>query len=151
MNEPERYFYHSFPRRQRENSASELTVGLQILASVSTSGFLLTPEITEKLRHYHKLGDDQIRALHLIFHSIKDGRDDMNLTPGHLAAIRASTLIVHGDRDPFFPLSIGVDMYRAIPGAYLWTVPNGDHIPIVEHAEAFTHTALEFLRGGWQQ
>ena len=111
----------------------------------------LTPEIVEKLRHYHKLGDDQIRALHLIFHSIKDCRDDMNLTPGHLAAVRASTLIVHGDRDTFFPLSIGVDMYRAIPDAYLWTIPNGDHIPIVKHAEAFTHTALEFLRGGWQQ
>lgn len=111
----------------------------------------LTPQIVEKLRAYHKLGDEQIRALHLIFHGIKDCYDDMDLTPAQLADIRASALIVHGDRDTFFPLSIAVDMYRAIPDAYLWTVPNGGHIPIVDHAEAFTRTALKFLRGDWKR
>lgn len=47
MNEPERYFYHSFPRRQRERPADELDAGLQVLGSIAASGFLLTPEITE--------------------------------------------------------------------------------------------------------
>jgi len=47
MNEPERYFYHSFPRRQRERSANELDAGMKVLTSIAASGFLLTPEITE--------------------------------------------------------------------------------------------------------
>lgn len=47
MNEPERHFYHSFPRRQREKPADELAIGLQVLASIAASGFLLTPEFTE--------------------------------------------------------------------------------------------------------
>lgn len=47
MNEPERYFYHSFPRRQRERPADELDTGMQVLTSIAVSGFLLTPEITE--------------------------------------------------------------------------------------------------------
>ena len=47
MSEPERHFYHSFPRRNRESPASELTTGLEILSSIAASGFLLTPEITE--------------------------------------------------------------------------------------------------------
>ena len=47
MREPERYFYHSFPRRFREDPASEIDSGLQILSSIIASGFLLTPETTE--------------------------------------------------------------------------------------------------------
>lgn len=42
-----RYFYHSFPRRQRESPSEDLEKGLQVLTSICTSGFLLTPEITE--------------------------------------------------------------------------------------------------------
>jgi pimeloyl-ACP methyl ester carboxylesterase len=57
----------------------------------------------------------------------------------------------HGDRDHFFPVSIPVEMYSAIPNAYLWIVPNGDHVPIMdERAEAFTRTVLEFLGGEWE-
>jgi len=47
MAENEIYLYHCFPRRQRKDPASELAFGLKILASISRSGFLLTPEITE--------------------------------------------------------------------------------------------------------
>jgi hypothetical protein len=38
-----------------------------------------------------------------------------------------------------------------MPEDTLWIVPNGGHIPILDkHAEAFTQTALEFLRGEWE-
>lgn len=47
MNEPESYFYHSFPRRYREDPAAEIDSGLKILSSIISSGFLLSPEITE--------------------------------------------------------------------------------------------------------
>lgn len=41
---PERYFYHSFPRRS--DGENEIDKGLQILKSIVDSGLLLTPEFT---------------------------------------------------------------------------------------------------------
>lgn len=103
-----------------------------------------------QLRQRHVHGDDQIRALQDQFYNFKDSYDDMNFTAPYLSTITARTLIVHGDRDEFFPVSIPVEMYLAIPQAYLWVVPNGDHIPIFEqHAEGFTRAASAFLRGEW--
>jgi pimeloyl-ACP methyl ester carboxylesterase len=105
----------------------------------------------EVLRQRHVYGDEQIRALLDHFYNSKDDYDDMNFTPPYLSTITAKTLIVNGDRDAFFPVSIPVEMYAAIPHAYLWIVPNGGHIPIRDkHAAAFTQTALEFLRGEWE-
>ena len=111
----------------------------------------LTPEIIEKLRQYHRLGNDQIRALHRHFHSFKDSQGDMDLTHAQLGAIKARTLIVHGDRDTFYPLSIPMEMYQSIPRAYLWVIPNGGHIPISECAPVFSRIALQFLRGDWER
>ena len=42
---PERFFYHSFPRRGR-NSETEIEKGCKILTSIRDFGLLLTPEIT---------------------------------------------------------------------------------------------------------
>lgn len=67
----------------------------------------------------HQRGDEQIRELQQQFHIFKDSYDDMNFTPLYLSTIAARTLIVHGDRDPFFPVEIALEMYRSIPGAYL--------------------------------
>jgi pimeloyl-ACP methyl ester carboxylesterase len=109
----------------------------------------LTPSQLERLRSIHKHGDSQIRALRSQFNRFKDSYDDMTFTPPHLATIRARTLIVHGDRNAFFPVSIPVEMYRSIPASYLWIVPNGGHVPIPEHAREFEKIALEFLSGKW--
>jgi pimeloyl-ACP methyl ester carboxylesterase len=105
----------------------------------------------DQLRQYHVHGDEQIQALLDQFYNFKDVYDDMNFTPPFLSTITAQTLIVHGDRDAFFPVSIPVEMYAFIPHAYLWIVPNGDHVPIFEErAAVFTRTTLEFLRGKWK-
>ena len=76
----------------------------------------------------------------------------MNFTPPYLSTITAETLIVHGDRDRFFPVSIPVTMYEAIPRAFLWIVPKGGHIPVFgETAAEFIETTRNFLRGEWKQ
>jgi len=75
----------------------------------------------------------------------------MAFTPPLLASITAKTLVVHGDRDDFFPVPIPVEMYRSIPNSYLWIVPNGGHVPIGDHAEEFKRLALEFLGGKWER
>ena len=53
--------------------------------------------------------------------------DDQAFTPPQLAAIRARTLIVTGDRDPLYPLELFVEQYRAIPDAALCVIPHGGH------------------------
>lgn len=110
----------------------------------------LTPDEWGTLRQHHHHGDEQIRGLVNQFHGFADSYDDMNFTAPYLSTIQARTLIVHGDRDEHFPVSIPVEMYRAIPRSYLWIVPNGGHVPITgERARPFTQTALAFLRGDW--
>ena len=78
--------------------------------------------------------------------AMAEGRDDMNFTGESLATIRARTLIVHGDRDPLYPVELAIEMYRAIPGSQLWVVPNGGHGPIFgEQAAAFRAAAQSFV------
>jgi pimeloyl-ACP methyl ester carboxylesterase len=111
----------------------------------------LTAKDWERMRQRHKNGDEQIRALRNEFHNFKDSYDDMNFTRPFLSTISARTLIVHGDRDDFFPVEIPVEIYRSIPKSYLWLVPNGGHVPIHDHAAEFSRVTLEFLRGEWDK
>src|SRR6266446_1872208 len=99
----------------------------------------------EQMRQWHKHGDEQIRALWKMANAFKDSYDDMNFTPPYLSTITARTLIVHGDRDPLYPVSLALEMYHAIPGSYLWVVPNGGHGPIFGDLTArFVETSLAF-------
>jgi len=97
-------------------------------------------------------GVEKAQALFQQFYDFRGSYDDMNFTPPLLATIGARTLIVHGDRDPFFPVQIPVEAFRAIPDSYLWIVPNGGHVPFPS-AEAdrqhFVATMLGFLSGSW--
>lgn len=76
--------------------------------------------------------------------------DDPNFTPEQLATITADTLIVFGDRDPLYPVSLAVELRQAIPRSWLWVVPNGGHGPVFGRtAPLFVETALAFLGGDW--
>jgi pimeloyl-ACP methyl ester carboxylesterase len=104
----------------------------------------------EQMRQWHKHGDDQIKVLWALMSALKDSYDDMNFTPPYLSTIQARTLIVHGDRDPLYPVSLAMEMYASIRNSYLWVVPNGGHGPIFgEITSRFADTALSFLRNEW--
>ena len=115
-----------------------------------------TPERLAEMRRTHPHGEDQVRALLDQFHRFKDSYDDMNFTPPYLSTITARALIVHGDRDEYFPLSIPLEMHRSIPGAHLWIVPHCGHGLLREAfasglgKKMFLYTALAFLRGEWE-
>jgi pimeloyl-ACP methyl ester carboxylesterase len=95
-------------------------------------------------RHHH--GDDQIRALWRHAREFADDHTDMNFTPSTLSTITARTLIVHGDRDPLYPVEQAVELFRGIPNASLSVVPNGGHGPIFgDQAAPFVKTAIAFL------
>jgi pimeloyl-ACP methyl ester carboxylesterase len=110
-------------------------------------------QVREMYRECAKCGDEQIRQLIAQFNAFHADYDDMNFTAQSLSAIHARTLVVHGDRDAFFPVEIAVNLYRSIPGAALWIIPGGDHVPVYDAAVPFTSTALRFLdapEGGQQ-
>jgi pimeloyl-ACP methyl ester carboxylesterase len=75
----------------------------------------------------------------------------MNFTPPYLSTITARTLIVYGDRDPFYPINIPIEIYKAIDKSYLWIIANGGHVPIFgEMSDRFVETSLAFLRDEWR-
>jgi pimeloyl-ACP methyl ester carboxylesterase len=102
-------------------------------------------EVQEMYRECAKRGDEQIRQLIRQFNAFPENHDDMNFTAQDLSVITARTLVVHGDRDNFFPVEIPVSIYRSLPNAALWIIPGGDHVPIYNDKVPFTSTALQFL------
>lgn len=65
-----------------------------------------------------------------------------------LAALRrvgAPALVVAGDRD-VITLAHTVAIYRHLPRAWLWVVPNSGHGTLIEHADEFNRKADEFFR-----
>jgi len=92
-------------------------------------------------------GDEQIRRLLAQFNALGDNRDDMQFSAAELSAVTARTLVVHGDRDRFFPVEIPVGLYRSIPNAALWIIPGGDHVPVYDPTVPFVSAALRFLDG----
>ena len=113
---------------------------------------ILDEEGWARMRRRHHYGDEQIEMLYSQFRGIADVYDDMNFTKPFLSTITARTLVVHGDRDIFFPVAIATEIHEAIPRSYLWIVPNGTHIPIFgDTLPYFVKTAREFLRSDWEE
>ena len=106
----------------------------------------IPPPVLEFFKACSPRGQLQLDSLLQRFNALKDNDEDIRLSPVELATIKARTLIVHGDRDEFFPVSIAVEMYDAIPRAQLWIVPGGEHVPIFDdNARAFEDITLRFL------
>jgi len=106
----------------------------------------------EGIGRRHGGGLEQARMLMGQFHAFKDSYEDMNFTPPLLSTIAARTLIVHGDRDMFFPVSIPTEQYEAIPDAYLMVLPNSGHAAIPQDPEGRAYlvaTFRRFLAGDW--
>ena len=112
----------------------------------------LTPERRSEaewaqMRSWHVHGDEQILAIWRSMRQLKDSYTDMAFTPPLLSTISARTLVVHGDRDPLYPVRLAVEMYEAIPHAFLWVVPGSGHGPIFGPLSGpFRDAALSFLR-----
>ena len=103
----------------------------------------------DALRQRHVHGDDQIRALYAMTRSFATSHDDMAFTRSQLKWITARTLIVHGDRDPYYPVEMAIELFRGIPESALWVVPYGGHGPIFGPlAPAFVRQAVAHFGDG---
>lgn len=115
------------------------------------------------MRKRHVRGEEQLQQLIAQARGFADSYDDVNFTPPYLGIITADTLIVFGDRDPLYPVSLAFELHAAIPRSHLWVIPNGGHGPVFgEAAPQFAATALSFLghqeetsvpatRQGWRE
>jgi pimeloyl-ACP methyl ester carboxylesterase len=104
-------------------------------------------QVQAMYRECAKQGDEQIRHLIAQFNALSENYDDMNFSERTLSTITARTLVVHGDRDRFFPVDIPESLCRSIPDAELWLIPGGDHVPVYDSRVPFVSTALRFLDG----
>ena len=68
-----------------------------------------------------------------------------NIPLAALRRIRVPAFIVAGDRDVIVP-EYTVAIYRALPRAWLWVVPNSGHATLQEHADEFNRKTDEFFR-----
>jgi pimeloyl-ACP methyl ester carboxylesterase len=101
-----------------------------------------------RMRERHRR-EGQLETLFAQTRAMADAGDP-NFTPEQLATITADTLIVFGDRDFLYPVSIAVELREAIPRSWLWVVPNGGHGPVFgADAPFFEKTALAFLAGAF--
>lgn len=109
---------------------------------------MLGPAEMARMRECHPR-DGQVDALIAQTRAFADACDPA-FSDAELAAITADTLIVFGDRDFLYPVSLACDLRRAIPRSWLWVVPNGGHGPIFgAHAAQFSEVTAAFLRGAW--
>ena len=84
-------------------ASTYLPVAARTHKQLTFDKFIADPQLSY-LRKQHARGDDQLRELIRLWHSFEDSYDDMNFTPPYLSTIQANTLIVHGDRDKYFPV-----------------------------------------------
>lgn len=111
------------------------------------------PEDSYQYNEFEKLhGEIKGRLIARQFYHFHELYGDPSITPDQLAAIKARSLIIHGDND-FVPVSQAWEIYSNIPNARLWIVPNGWHIPHVGGAREidFIRITLEFLKGDWSK
>jgi len=139
--------------RQPERLRSLVLVGATTRFVDQTREFIrgsarenLPPPLIAEFMKCASRGDAQVDELLAQFQVLGRSTGDPNFLKADLAQITAPTLIVHGDRDAFFPVDLAVEMYRGIRRSQLWVVPNGDHVPIYGPATPFADVALRFLQ-----
>jgi pimeloyl-ACP methyl ester carboxylesterase len=120
----------------------------ETLAGVSPEGY--SEQAWARLRQIHRHGDEQIASLIGLFASFAHDYDDVAFTPPLLATVQAKVLLVQGDRDYCFPAGMAVEMYEAIPNAYLCILPNAGHWPVnAAVMPALMQAVLSFFGGQW--
>lgn len=112
----------------------------------------VSPEtIDEEWRAYVQaahtaLGPNHWRSVIIAFHDMHAHAREEDF-PGteELRGIISPVLILHGDRDPHFPVEMPRELYRLLPNAEFCVLPNTGHFPPEERPSWFNDIVLDFL------
>lgn len=102
------------------------------------------PAVQEWYLKMHPGGQEQVAYLFGQFLGLADNQE--RVPPEVLGTIQTRTLIIWGDRDPYFPLEMPLELYRALPHAALWVVPEQGHSPLWVDMEGSAQAAACFLK-----
>ena len=91
-------------------------------------------------------GEAQILKLVRQFNALSENMNDVNFDQHSLSKIQAHTLIVHGEKDVFFPTDIARNLNHSIPNSELWLIPDGEHVPIFDHLQTFIQRVQAFFK-----
>lgn len=103
-----------------------------------------TKEEWETMRKIHMYGDEQIKMIWQHANEFCESQD-MNFTAEKLAKIKTKTFIIQGDRDPIYPLELTIEMFKGIPNACLWIIPNGGHGISMDVFPEFLNNLKKFM------
>lgn len=102
---------------------------------------LITPEI---LNRQYKLS--KIKGTTWVLYSTFKNAKVASKLKDFLPYIYHPTLLIWGERDLIFPLSVGEGLHRAIGGSKFQMIEKSGHIPMWENAEEVNEVILSFLR-----
>jgi pimeloyl-ACP methyl ester carboxylesterase len=105
------------------------------------------PKVIEAAKRHHGAyhGEDYWKVLREVFRSWTDDPPELPFAPEDLRAITCPVLVLHGDRDPFFPVDVPTTMYRSLPNAELCILPATGHFLPKEEPELFLAVVRGFL------
>jgi pimeloyl-ACP methyl ester carboxylesterase len=107
-----------------------------------------SPEEWARMRTLHVRGDEQIASLWRLPARFADDTTDMNFTPERLSAITARTLMVAGDRDPFYSRRAGTRDVSRRPALFAVDCPRRVAHPRVSGRARDVCTHGDVLLGG---
>ena len=103
---------------------------------------LITPEVLDR-----QFQLSRIEGTTWVLYSTFKNADQALAFQEDLSRIHHPTLLIWGDRDLIFPLSVGQELQQAIPGSLLKPVRGGGHIPMWEAPDEVNQAILDFLKG----
>jgi pimeloyl-ACP methyl ester carboxylesterase len=102
---------------------------------------LITPEV---LNRQYELS--RIKGTTWVLYSTFKNAKDTSKMKDYPSRIDHPTLLIWGERDLIFPLSVGEDLHQAIRGSKLHIIEKAAHIPMWETPEEVNEAILAFLK-----
>ena len=127
------YTFDEFARRYMRQVADELEY---------------QPEAIKMSQQLHgpTHGNEHWKVHQEAFRAFTTDPNELPFQPADLARIARPVLVLHGDRDPFFPVNIPTTMYRSMPNAELCILPFTGHGIPEERPQLFMTICSEFLQ-----